>query len=148
MKQLFTIGTAKKSAENFFKFLEYNEVKFVIDVRLNNTSQLCGFSKYPDIKFFLNKISNIEYVVDNQLAPTQDLLMTYKNKNIDWEKYVEEFNKLMKKRDIIRYIKTMYEDLDKYCLLCSEQKPDHCHRRLLAELIRDNFEDYQIVHLF
>ena len=148
MKQIFTIGTSKKRAENFFKFLEYNEVNSIIDVRLNNTSQICGFSKYPDIKFFLNRISNIEYVNDNLLAPTQDLLTAYKNKIIDWSEYVEEFHKLMEERDIVRYIKVIYPNLDKYCLLCSENKPDHCHRRLLAELIRDNFEDYEIVHLF
>ena len=147
MKQLFTIGTSKKTAERFFALLEDNNVRCVLDVRLYNTYQLAGFSKYPDIKYFLKKIANINYINDNMFAPSEDLLTAYRNKQINWDDYTERFTQIMELRGITDYIESKYPDLDRYCLLCSEDKPDKCHRRLLAELIRDNFGDYEIKHL-
>lgn len=147
MKELFTIGTSKKTAKEFFYLLDINDIKCVIDVRLKNTSQICGFTKYPDIEFLLHRVSNIKYIRDKELSPNLDLLSSYKNKEIDWSGYVKKFDELMNERDILKYIELEYPSLDRYCLMCSEDKPDYCHRRLLAELIRDNFEDYKIIHL-
>ena len=50
---IFTIGFTQKSAEKFFKFLKTSQVKTLIDVRLNNVSQLAGFTKRDDLKYFL-----------------------------------------------------------------------------------------------
>ena len=147
MKQLFTIGSSKKTAEKFFALLIDNDVKCVIDVRLYNTYQLAGFSKYPDIKYFLKKIANIEYISDSMFAPSADLLSAYREKKISWEDYIERFTQIMEMRGIIDYIGTKYEDLDGYCLLCSENKPDKCHRRLLADMICEHFGEYDLKHL-
>lgn len=147
MKQLFTIGTSKKTAERFFALLEDNNVRCVLDVRLFNAYQLAGFSKYPDIKYFLKKIANIDYIDDNMFAPSEDLLNAYRNKKINWDDYTERFTQIMELRGITDYIESKYPDLDRYCLLCNEDKPDKCHRRLLAEMICNNFGEYELTHL-
>ena len=82
--QLFTIGFTRKSAEQFFTRLEHAGVRRLLDVRLNNVSQLAGFAKKDDLRFFLNCIANIEYVHLTQLAPTQDMLDAYKKEKGDW----------------------------------------------------------------
>lgn len=91
---------------------------------MNNTSQLAGFSKYPDIEFFLNEICDISYIIDTKFAPTEQILKDYKKKKISWDSYVLEFNKVMDLRKIDRYIKIKYKDYpyDNICLLCSEEK--------------------------
>lgn len=147
MKQLFTIGSSKKTAEKFFELLSENNIRCVLDVRLYNNYQLAGFSKYPDIKYFLKKIADIEYISDSMFAPSADLLSAYREKKIRWEDYTERFNQIMEMRGIIDYIETKYEDLNDYCLLCSEDKPDKCHRRLLAEMICESFGGYELKHL-
>ncbi|MCM1307364.1 MAG: DUF488 domain-containing protein [Butyrivibrio sp.] len=141
MDKIYTIGFTKKSAEQFFSLLKSNEVEVVIDVRLNNTSQLAGFSKYPDIKFFLNEICGIDYISDVNFSPEEKLLKEYKHKNITWEQYVDEFKRIMQRRDAIQYINENYTDYSdkKLCLLCSEDKAVNCHRLLVAELFQKVF---------
>ena len=148
MKQLFTIGSSKKTAERFFDLLSENNVRCVLDVRLYNNYQLAGFSKYPDIKYFLKKIADIEYISDSMFAPSADLLTAYREKRINWDDYTERFTQIMEMRGIIDYIEGKYTDLDGYCLLCSEDKPDKCHRRLLGEMICESFGEYEMKHLY
>lgn len=135
MDNIYTIGFTKKSAEAFFELLKKNQVEVILDVRLNNTSQLAGFSKYPDIKYFLDKICGIEYISDTKFAPEEWILKDYKAKKITWEQYVIFFNELMEKRNITEYIKEYYGSLEdkRICLLCSEEKPVNCHRSLIAQ---------------
>ena len=147
MRKLFTMGFTKKTAENFFNLLEKNSVSTVVDVRLNNTSQLAAFTKFPDIVFFLNKISNINYVHDVNFAPTEKILSDYKKKIIDWRGYEEEFFKLMNERNISDYIKKNYSDAENFCLLCTEPTPEKCHRRLVAEKFLEVFNDIEIINL-
>lgn len=145
--RIFTIGFTKKSAEEFFTLLESRGVKRIIDVRLNNSSQLAGFSKGTDLSFFLKRILGIEYFHNTELAPTKEILDAYKDKSISWEQYETEFLALLKKREpkVLNDIKL----LDEACLLCSEDKPDHCHRRLVAEYIQkvNPLEKIEIIHL-
>ena len=148
MKHLFTIGSSKKTAERFFDLLSENNIHCVLDVRLYNNYQLAGFSKYPDIKYFLKKIVDIEYISDSMFAPSEDLLTAYRNKQINWDEYTERFIQIMEMRGIVDYIEKRYPDLDSYCLLCSEDKPDKCHRRLLAEMICEHFGEYELKHLY
>ena len=37
--------------------------------------------------------------------------------------------------------------LDAGCLLCSEGQPHQCHRRLVAEYLRERWGDVEVVHL-
>lgn len=131
---VYTIGFTRKTAEQFFTSLSDNRIDVLIDIRLNNTSQLAGFTKYPDIAFFLSRICNIKYIHDEKLAPTNEILKAYKNKNIDWAKYVEQFEALMIYRNIKAHIEQRYKSLFNMniCLLCSEDKPNQCHRSLVA----------------
>jgi uncharacterized protein (DUF488 family) len=143
--KLFTIGFTKKSAETFFTRLQRAGVKRLVDVRLNNVSQLAGFTKRDDLKYFLQTICGIEYAHAPELAPTQDILTAYKKENGDWTVYEQRFLDLMNERRIENTVTR--EFIDRACLLCSEEKPDHCHRRLVAEYLRQHWKDLQIEHL-
>jgi uncharacterized protein (DUF488 family) len=143
--QLFTIGLAQTTAENFFTSLRNAGVKRMIDVRLNNTSQLAGFSKKEDLRFFLREVLDIDYIHVPELAPTQDILDTFKKHKGKWEVYEQEFNSLMAKRGIENVISRDTANLG--CLLCSEKKPHHCHRRLVAEYLGKHWGDVATEHL-
>lgn len=147
MKKIFTIGSARKTAEEFFNLLKDNGVKKIIDVRLNNTSQLLGFAKYPDIEYLTKEILKGNYVHDKKFAPSEKILVRYKKGLIDWDDYEREFAELMTYRDIDVYIADKYADEKNYCLLCTEPTPENCHRRLVAEKIKEVFNDVEIVHL-
>ena len=143
--KLFTIGFTKKSAEMFFKKLCDSGVKRVIDIRLNNVSQLAGFAKKDDLSYFLKTICAIEYVHVPDLAPTQDILDEYKKHKGDWSIYEKKFMELIIKRGIEN--KLSRELFDNACLLCSEDKPHHCHRRLVAEYLKSKWGDIEITHI-
>lgn len=143
--KIFTIGFTKKSAETFFTRLRTAGVKRLIDVRLNNISQLAGFTKKDDLRYFTRAICNIDYVYLPELAPTADILDRYKKvKNGDWQLYERQFLELMQSRHIEGISR---EILDGGCLLCSEERPHHCHRRLVAEYLKENWGNVQIEHL-
>jgi uncharacterized protein (DUF488 family) len=143
--KIFTIGFTKKSAEIFFTRLKDARVKRLVDVRLNNISQLAGFTKKDDLRFFTKVICNIDYVHVPNLAPTADILDAYKKHKGDWSLYERQFLDLMKERHIEE--KTSPELLDGGCLLCSEEKPHHCHRRLVAEYLRQHWGHVEIEHI-
>jgi uncharacterized protein (DUF488 family) len=143
--RIFTIGFTKKSAEAFFSKLKQSGVKRVVDVRLNNVSQLAGFAKRNDLQFFLREICNMDYNHVLELAPTHDLLNRYKKKKVVWSAYEREFLDLMKHREVER---TIARDLiSDCCLLCSEDKPHYCHRRLVAEYLREKWGNLEIDHI-
>ncbi|HAU5603650.1 TPA: DUF488 domain-containing protein [Citrobacter koseri] len=137
--RIHTIGFTKKTAEHFFNELKKNGVIRVIDTRLNNNSQLSGFAKARDLEFFLKKICDIDYVYRSELAPTKKILDDYKNKKIDWEQYAQEYLNLMEQRLISSRLSS--DEVDGCCLLCSEDKPHHCHRRLLAEYLKQQWSN-------
>jgi uncharacterized protein (DUF488 family) len=142
---LFTIGFTKKSAEKFFETLIDSEVKTIIDTRLNNVSQLAGFAKRSDLEYFLEKIAGIKYIHVLDLAPTKDILDEYKKNKGDWNVYEKKFLQLISKRQIEKKVST--EILNNSCLLCSEAKPHHCHRRLVAEYLSNKWGNINISHL-
>lgn len=139
---LYTIGFTKKTAEFFFETLKKNHIKRLIDIRLNNKSQLAGFAKVPDLEYFL-KISGIEYTYMPEFAPTAELLDSYKAKGISWEGYESKYKEIIKSRDI----KLDQNIFDGACLLCSEDKPNQCHRRLAAEYVKEKIQGVNIIHL-
>ena len=143
--KLFTIGFTKKPAEDFFNKLSEAGVKRVIDIRLNNISQLAGFAKKNDLRYFLKTICAIEYVHVPELAPTQEILDEYKKHKGDWTIYEKKFMELIIKRGIEN--KLSRELFDNACLLCSEDKPHHCHRRLVAEYLQSKWGDIEITHI-
>lgn len=148
MNKLYTIGFTKKSAEEFFNLLKDNNVDWVIDIRLNPNSQLSGFAKGKDIKYFLKKLAGIEYKHIDELSPTKDILNEYRKKIISWEDYEKRFYDLLENRKIsTRLDKLFPENAQNICLLCSEASPLKCHRRIVAEYIRKLKEDIKLKHI-
>lgn len=142
--KIFTIGFTQKSAEDFFTRLKRSGARTLVDVRLNNVSQLAGFAKKDDLRYFTKNLCNMGYRHVSSLAPTKDMLDDYKKNGGEWDAYAKRFLDLMAKRRIEEMDRL---ELDGGCLLCSEDKPHHCHRRLVAEYLRDKWSDVEIEHL-
>jgi len=146
--KIFTIGFTRKSAEQFFETLYDNGVEIVIDTRINTISQLAGFAKGDDLKYFLDKLYHIRYDYRGDFAPTKELLKDYRDKKITWEEYEPIYNNLLDERGIYKKFLENYQDYDKVCILCSEATPERCHRQLLAEKIHALFpNNTEIIHL-
>ncbi len=143
--KVFTIGFTKKNAEQFFGRLKQPGLVRLVDARLNNVSQLAGFTKKDDLRFFLRQISNIDYLHLPDLAPSQDILDDYKKNGGDWATYERKFLALMERRRVED--KVSKDIINGGCLLCSEPTPEHCHRRLVAEYLKSRWGDLEIVHL-
>lgn len=143
--KIYTIGFTQTSAEQFFGKLINAGVKKIIDARLNNSSQLAGFAKREDLKYFLKTIANIDYIHMPVLAPSEEMLTVYKKKKGDWKTYEKNFLALMEERRIETIVNP--GDLDQACLLCSEHIAEHCHRRLVAEYLKNKWGNVAIEHL-
>src|ERR1700758_4974604 len=132
--KVFTIGFTKQSAREFFGKLRRPGLAPLVDVRLNNVSQLAGFSKRDDLRYFCDAILSIQYLHMPELAPTQAMLDEFKKNDGDWSDYEGKFLGLMAERKVEETVAR--EVIDGGCLLCSEPTPEKCHRRLGAEDLR------------
>ncbi len=143
---LFTIGFTQKSARTFFNILKENQVECLVDIRLHPDGQLAGFTKKEDLRFFLKELIQCDYRHIDRLAPTDEILKAYRaDKN--WTKYESAFLPLLNQRGIPQTLdRTLFEEKN-CCLLCSEPTPEKCHRRLVAELLTENWKDVIIHHL-
>jgi len=140
-----TIGFTKKNAEDFFNLLRQANVRTVIDIRLNNVSQLAGFTKKNDLEYFLKEILNIDYIHMPTLSPTKEILNDYKKGLIDWNNYKKQFTQLLKSRNIVSKINRSV--FNNSCLLCSEAEPEHCHRKLITDYLQNNITGVKTIHL-
>ena len=145
MIKLYTIGFAGKPAEKFFKLLTNAGVRKIVDTRIINASQLSGYAKGSDLKFFAKELGGMSYEHNIDLAPTKELLKRYRKKEIAWEEYEIEYLNLLDMRKIATRIDI--KKLHNSCLLCSEHTPEKCHRRLLADYLKLVKNDIEIVHL-
>ena len=146
MRKIYTIGFSKKSLREFVKLLKNSQIEKLIDIRLNNTSQLSGYAKKDDLAYIMELI-NIEYVHDISLAPDNKLLSDYKKNLVDWGDYKTRYLNILEERNIKDSINELTNNKT-VCLLCSEHKPNKCHRSLLASFIKNNLnEDLDIIHL-
>ena len=117
--KIFTIGFTKKSAQEFFDLLQSHGIQYLVDIRLRPDSQLAGFAKKEDLRFFLKRLNDCDYIHDLSLAPTDELLKKYRD-NKNWQDYEQGFNALLDEREIPATIdQSLYEN-QKFCLLCSE----------------------------
>lgn len=142
--QLFTIGFTQRSAESFFKTLHAAGVRHLMDIRLNNTSQMAGFTKRDDLRYFVGALVGARYSHVPELAPSAEILDAYRSDR-DWTRYERDFLALMKAREVSANPERAL--FDGACLLCSEPTPAQCHRRLVAEHLRDAWGDLVITHL-
>jgi len=147
MNKIYTIGFTKKSLETFIKLLKKAKITLVVDIRLNNTSQLAGYSKGRDLEFLLNHGFNIGYRHELQLAPSEEILKQYKKDN-DWSRYEKDFLELLErnKENILKLGQELMKDKT-ICLLCTEPTADKCHRRLIAEFWAKNLPKSEVYHL-
>ena len=144
--EIYSIGFTKKSASEFFGTLKAHGIERLLDVRLNNTSQLAGFAKQADLAYFLREICRADYEHEPLLAPTQEMLDIYKKQKGGWDDYEETFLALIRSRRIETAIdKQKFEQ--KTALLCSEATAEHCHRRLVLEHFEKHWEGVEIHHL-
>jgi uncharacterized protein (DUF488 family) len=144
--EVYSIGFTKKTAEQFFGVLKKTGIRRLVDVRLNNRSQLAGFSKREDLQYFLREICGTEYLHEPLLAPTQEMLSAYRRKQISWSEYEKLFLSLMVDRQIQKKLEHSLFSVPTV-LLCSEPKPDRCHRRLVLEYLRGKWSGLEVYHL-
>lgn len=144
--KLYTIGHTKKNLKRFVELLRNANIDAVVDIRLKNTSQLAGFSKGDDLAFILEDLLGIRYLHLLDLAPTDDLLEQYR-KYKDWQKYHEAFAELMRERKAIPSALKTLSPFKSPCLLCAEDEPDKCHRRVVAELMAEEQPGTEVIHL-
>lgn len=155
--KLYTIGFTRKSAAEFFGLLRDSGAKRLIDVRLNNASQLARFAHGDDLPYLLQQLCRMKYLHAPDLAPTKQLLDGYRKGEVDWAVYEREFLALLDARRILaegvqptggrRIGKRLQATLADSCLLCSEHEPEHCHRRLVAEYFARHWGGVEIEHL-
>ncbi len=144
--EVYTIGFAGKTAQAFFGRLRSLGIKRLVDVRLNNTPQMAGFTKRQDLAFFLMEICGAEYVHEKSLAPTHDLLKGFRSGAIGWDEYERRYLELLEERRVgERLSRGLFEG--PAVLLCSEPTPERCHRRLALEYLDRRWGGLEIVHI-
>ena len=121
-------------------------MKRLIDIRLRNNSQLAGFTKRSDLPFLLDAVAGIEYLHEPLLAPTDELLDSYRKNQIGWEAYEVAFNELLQERDISNTFERSFFE-GPAVLLCSETTAEKCHRRLVSEYLARAWPDVEVRHL-
>jgi len=144
--EIYTIGFTKKTAEQFFGILKKNGIRRLLDIRLKPSSQLAGFAKAADLRYFLRELCDIEYVPAPLLAPTKEILVAYRKKLIDWPAYETQFRALLTERNVEQALDRKLFDVP-VVLLCSEPTAEKCHRRLVAEYLKEHWAHIEVVHL-
>lgn len=146
MGKIYTIGFTGKTAHEFFDLLNSTDAKYLADTRLNNNSQLAGFTKKGSIEYFIEKLTRLTYIELSLLAPEKQMFREYRKEG-DWELYESRYIRLMEKRSVLKVIERNLLE-DGVILLCSERTPEKCHRRLAAEYLKANrFPEVEILHL-
>jgi uncharacterized protein (DUF488 family) len=144
--EIYTIGFTQKTAEEFFGILKGAGIRRLLDVRLNNSSQLAAFTKRDDLRYFLREICAAEYEHEPLLAPTEKMLAAYKKGKGAWAEYEQEFRALLAERQVEKQLDR--KGFEKpTVLLCSEPMAEQCHRRLIAEYLKEKWKGVKIVHL-
>lgn len=144
--EIYTIGFTKKTARQFFGTLKKNGIRRLLDIRLKPSSQLAGFAKADDLRYFLPELCGIEYVPVPLLAPTKETMVAYRKKLIDWSAYETQFRALLRERKVEKALDRNLFDVP-VVLLCSEPTAEQCHRRLVAEYLKEHWPHVEIVHL-
>ena len=145
--EIHTIGFTQKSAEEFFGKLNAAGIRRLIDVRLNNVSQLAAFAKRDDLSFFLRELLDADYVHEPLLAPEADMRKAYRSGDLEWDDYERQFRSLVEARNIKDGLDWTHLLDRPAVLLCSEATPDRCHRRLVIDYLRLKGMDLQPIHL-
>ena len=145
---LYTIGFTQKTAEQFFERIRYYRIQMLVDVRLYTKSQLAGFTNGRDMPYFLERLCDCKYEHRVDYAPTKKLLNDYRKELITWPEYEIQYRFIIDERQAVHdFLTHYYGRFETVCLLCSEPTPEHCHRRLFAEMIQEAKPDVEIIHI-
>lgn len=144
---IFTIGFTKKSAKTFFELIKGSSARTLIDIRLHNSSQLAGFSKGDDLEYFLKELCNCSYRYEDLFAPTKELMENIRARKVDLAQFEDSYRQLMAERQAADHFDKHYAEAGDICLLCSEDTPEYCHRRVLAEILASGHQSRTITHL-
>ncbi len=144
--RLYTIGFTQKSAETFFGALKRAGVRRLIDIRLNNSSQLAGFTKHQDLPYLLRELCGADYVHEPLLAPTQELIDRYRKQKGSLAEFRTAYLRLLAQRRVADKLdRALFEG--PAVLLCAEPEPERCHRSFAAEYLALQWPDLEPVHL-
>ena len=145
--EIYTIGFTKTTAEDFFGRLNNAGVGRLLDIRLNNSSQLAGFAKARDLPYLLYELVGAQYEHQPLLAPSQEMLSEFKMKReMDWADYEFHFLRLLQERQAETLLPPDYFET-KTALLCSEATAEHCHRRLVCDYFAKFWPNLRVIHL-
>lgn len=144
--KIFTIGFTQKSAQKFFELISKNEIDLLLDIRLNNKSQLAGFSKGDDLKYFLHTITQTNYIYAEEYAPTKQLMDGAKGGKISRTIFEESYRDIVLSRNALNDFKEKYKGGKNICLLCSEVKAEECHRAVLADMLHEKY-GFEVAHI-
>lgn len=142
---LYTIGSNRKSARELFDLLKENHIEKIIDIRLSNTNQLAGFTKKNDLEYFLKEIADIKYIYEKDFAPTKELMKEKMDKKITMSEFESEFSKILEQRKAENIF--IESELNRACLLCSEEKASECHRSVITKYLKKKYKKLEIVDL-
>jgi uncharacterized protein (DUF488 family) len=144
---IYSIGFTQTTAEHFFARLKDHGIRRLLDVRLNNRSQLAGFAKRDDLRYFLRELCDADYEHAPLLAPSEEILTAFKKRSeMPWEEYERQFVALLRERHVENNLDPQQFQTPTV-LLCSEATPEHCHRRLVIEYLQAHWPDVNGVHL-
>ena len=144
---LYTIGFTQKTAKDFFEAVSRHKILTLIDIRLNNNSQLAGFTKGCDLGYFLKRLCGCRYEYCPAYAPSHEILDAWRKKEISWKDYEVRYTALMQERGAVQDFRRKFMRRKNVCLLCSEHTPEHCHRRLLAEMLSEEINGIEVTHI-
>ena len=132
----YTLSAYGTTAGDFFGFLTGHEIDLVLDVRLKNTNQLCGFTKRKDLEYLVPALTHAGYVHDLRFAPAPELLEKYLSHWIDWERYKTEYRVQMEKNRAAEIFKKEYGRYTAVCILGTATRKRKSHSEALAELLQ------------
>lgn len=144
--EICSIGFTHKSASEFFGLLNANHIERLLDVRLNNTSQLAGFAKHSDLPYFLKEICGASYVHEPLLTPTPEILEEYRKNKENWEKFLTNYRALIRSRKVESAL-SKKDFQQRTVLLCGEASAEHCHRKVALDYLKAKWGGITILHL-
>lgn len=139
---IYTIGYGSRSIEDFIEVLQQYQIAYLIDVRsVPHSSYKPEFSKRP-LGHALER-HDIRYVyMGDLLGGKPDDESCYVNGIVDYEKVK---NAEFFQRGIQR-LHTAFSQQQRVALMCSEGKPEQCHRTKLIALTLTT-QELPVVHI-
>jgi len=130
-RELFTAGYAGHDLDSFLHMLNAHRVDLVVDIRRNPVSRKKGFSRSALADFLAGQ--GIEYVHVRELGVPTELRDELRCGVCDLAEYLARFrNYLACEAHTLRDLGVM-ASRKRCCLLCVEERPEECHRSVVAE---------------